>query len=380
MKKDTETKGLRTWIDIDKKALASNFKAIRDFVSPDTKVMAVAKSNAYGHSLIDFSQEMQGLGVDWIGVDSIVEAMTLRESGITKPLLVLGYTLTEMLVKASELDVSISVSTFETLDAIAKETFAKKLKIHVKTDTGMHRQGFQKSDIARVIETLKKLDDKIEVEGLFTHFGAAKNPLFPKRTNDQIELFKEWIDVFKKADRVPIIHACASGGAFIFPQAHFDMVRVGIAMYGLWPSKEAEMFLKDKINLKPILTWKTIVSEVKNVPKGDSVGYDFTEEFSRDSKIAVCPVGYWHGYPRALSSIGHVLVCGVRARVIGRVSMDMITIDVTDIEGVKVGDEVTLIGTDGKETVSAEDIAHILDGSLYEIVTRLNPLIKRIYR
>ncbi len=379
MKKEVERKGLRTWIEVDTKALAHNYKALRGAISADCRLMAVAKSNAYGHSLLDFAREIEKLGEDWIGVDSIVEAIALREAGIVAPIFVLGYTLPEMLSRAAELDISIAVSTFETLAAISAGNFSKKLKIHIKVDTGMHRQGFQEGEMTRVIDEVKKLVDKIEVEGLFTHFAAAKNPAFPQRTLAQLALFEKWAEAFKQAGFNPIKHTCASGGALIFPQAHFDMVRVGIAMYGLYASKETESFSKDKIDLQPILSWRTLIGEVKKVPKGDRVGYDFTEEFQRDSKIAICPIGYWHGYPRSLSSIGHVIVNGKKARVIGRVSMDMITIDVTDVPDVKVGDVVTLIGTDGSETVSAGDLADLVDGSLYEMITRLNPLIKRIY-
>lgn len=384
MKKNLQTQrsGLRTWIEVDREALSHNYKVLRDTLSPGCKLMAVAKSNAYGHSLIDFSREIEKLGTDWIGVDSIIEAIALREAGIKVPIFVLGYTLPEMLARAAELDISLTVSTFETFGAIADTDFVKKLKVHIKVDTGMHRQGFQEKDMPAVLDEIKKLatsGGKIEVEGLFTHFAAAKNPSFPQRTLAQISLFEKWMNAFKEAGLNPIRHACASGGTLIFPQAHFDMVRIGISLYGLYPSKEAELFMKDKIDLKPILSWRTLIGEVKDVSKGERVGYDFTEEFKRDSKIAICPIGYWHGYPRNLSSIGYVLVRGKRARVIGRVSMDMITIDVTDISHVEVGDEVTLIGRDGEETVSAEEIALAVENSPYEVITRLNPLIKRIY-
>jgi alanine racemase len=374
-------KGLRTWIEIDTKSLAHNYKVLRDSLSPKCKLMSVAKSNAYGHSLVDFSREIEKLGTDWIGVDSIVEAIALRENGIKVPILVLGYTLPEMLSKATELDVSVTVSTFETLNAIYTENLGGKIKVHIKIDTGMHRQGFQYDEMLRVIDELKKLakDEKIEIEGLFTHFASAKNPSFTQNTFAQIALFEKWVESFAQAGFDPIKHACASGGALIFSKAHFDMVRIGISMYGLYPSKEVESFSKNKIVLKPILAWKTIVGEVKNVPKGDRVGYDFTEEFQRDSKIAICPIGYWHGYSRYFSSVAHVLVRGKKVRVIGRVSMDMVTIDVTDVKDVCVGDVVTLIGNDGDETISLEYLADLTDNSLYEIVTRLNPLIKRIY-
>ncbi|MCX6701615.1 MAG: alanine racemase, partial [Candidatus Zambryskibacteria bacterium] len=182
---------------------------------------------------------------------------------------------------------------------------------------------------------------------------------------------------FKKEGFNPIVHAGASSVAFVFPEAYFDMVRIGIALYGLWPSKEVEK--SSKVKLKPILQWKTIIGEIKNVSKDSRVGYDFTEKFQKNSTIAICPIGYWHGYPRNLSSIGNVLVCGKRARILGRVSMDMIAIDISNISGVKVGSEVTLLGADGKKTISAEEVADWAGTSSYEIVTRINPLIKKFY-
>lgn len=379
MKKNSDRNGVRTWIEVDKKALAHNLRALRSLLSPKTKFMAVVKSNAYGHGLIDFSREIARGGADWLGVDSIVEATALRKAGIKKPILVLGYTLPEMLPVAANTGASITVSTFETLSEISKIRLAKKLKVHIKVDTGMHRQGFIENERAKLLKTLAQLKNKIVVEGLFTHFGAAKNPSFSARTQKQIEQFNIWREAFRGAGFKPIEHAAASGGAIIFPESHFDMVRIGAALYGLWPSKEVEAFAKRKLLLKPVLSWKTLIGEVKRVKAGERVGYDFTEKLKRNSALAICPIGYWHGFPRALSSVGEVLVRGKRARVVGRVSMDMITIDVTGISGAKVGDEVTIIGESGREKISVEDIAELSDTSSYEIITRINPLIKKIF-
>jgi len=378
MTKNLNKKGLRTWIEIDKKAIAHNYSVLRRLISKNTQIMSVVKSNAYGHSLLDFSLEAQKLGVDWFGVDSIVEATALRNSGITKPILVLGFTLPEMLIKAVKQDISITVSTFNLLDAISKTSFARKIKVHIKIDTGMHRQGFQEHEIEKVIVKIKNLEKKIQIEGLFTHFAGVKNSKFSELTNKQFESFKLWVNRFKKEGFTPIVHAGASGVALGFSEAFFDMVRIGIAQYGLWPSTEIENFSKTK--LKPILQWKTVVGEIKNIKRGSRVGYDFTEELKKDSTIAVCPIGYWHGYPRSLSGVGFVLVHGKRARILGRVSMDMIVIDISGITRVKVGDPVTLLGRDGKGgVISAEEMANWADTSLYEMVTRINPLIKRLY-
>ena len=372
--------GLRTWIEVDKKAIEKNYRVFRSLIPQNTKMMAVVKSNAYGHGLLDFSREISALGVDWLGVDSIIEGLSLRRASINTPILVLGSTLPEMLLSAAENNISLAVSNFEILTEIESLKFKNALRVHIKIDSGMHRHGFVEKDMKMVMKSLKKLKGKIEVEGLFTHFAAAKNPDLLASTKEQLNIFKKWIKVFKDESFNPIVHAAATGGIMTYPDSALDMVRVGIGLYGLWPSRETKEHLKGKIQLVPAMSWKTVVSEIKNFPKGSRFGYDFSGVVSRDSKVAVCPVGYWHGYGRGLSGIGPVLVNGFEGRVLGRVSMDIIIVDVTDVPAIKVGDEVVLLGKSGKLEVSAEYLAMIQDGWWYEFVTRINPLIKRIYR
>lgn len=374
-------KGLRTWIEIDRKAIKHNFCVFKSLISKKTKLMAVVKSNAYGHGLVDFAKEMEKLGADYLGVDSVTEALALRQSGLKLPILILGYTLKDMIKSAVDADVALTVSNFETLEALANLTTSKQAKIHIKVDTGMNRQGFLAEDLPKILSKLnaKRFTLKASVEGLYTHFASVKNPSFPRDTKRQIANFKIWTDAFKNAGFKTINHAAATAGALLFPESHFDMVRIGIGLYGLWPAKEVEAFYAGKIFLKPALSWKTIVSEIKNIKAGSRVGYDLTEAMSRDSKIAVCPVGYWHGFPRALSSIGRVIIRGKSAKVLGRISMDMIIVDVTGISKAVVEDEAVLIGKSGSEKFSAEDFARLSDASWYEVITRLNPLIKRIY-
>lgn len=372
-------KGLRTWIEIDKSAIAHNMKQFKALVDKKTKILAVVKSNAYGHGLVDFSFEVVKAGADWLGVDSIVEALALRKQGIQTPIVVLGYTLPERIDEAVNQHISLTLSSFEQIPHFVKKGSKTPLAFHIKVDTGMHRQGFLLSEQKKLFSLLKKYRNVIKVEGLFTHFASAKNPAFPHYTKSQIAEFDLWRNAFSAAGYTPIVHASATAGAFLFPEAHFDMVRVGIGLYGLWPAHEVEVVYGKRFPLRPVLSWRTLVSEVKSVPKGARIGYDGTEMLARNSRIAVCPVGYWHGYPRALSSVGTVLVKGKRARVIGRVSMDMITIDVTDIPGVVSGDEVTLIGRQGKEEVGAKEESAAMDGSYYELVTRINPSVRRLY-
>lgn len=373
--------GLRTWIEVDRKAIKRNYDVFRGLISPKVKLMAIVKSNAYGHSLVDFSREMENLGADFLGVDSVTEALALRKHGNTLPILILGYTLQDMLEYAIAADISISISNFESLARLARRKAGEeKAKVHIKVDSGMHRQGFLEKDIPKVLSILTKAKSVITVEGLFTHFAAAKNPAFPRDTKAQIKNFKLWVEAFKKAGLKPIAHAAAGGGAMLYPDSHFDMVRVGMGLYGLWPEREVKEFFKGRIVLKPVLVWKSIISEVKQLPKGSRVGYGLTEVLPKTSTVAVVPVGYWHGYPRVLSSIGRVLVRGKECKVLGIVSMDMISIDVSSVKNIQVEDEVTVMGSDGVSVYSAEGISNMTGLWWYEIITRLNPLIKRIYR
>ena len=377
--KEDQKHNLRTWIEINQRALKNNYSIFRRLIGPKCLLMSVVKSNAYGHSLIDFSRATESLGIDWFGVDSIVEAESLRKAGLKKPILVLGYTLESKIGNAFKNNISLTVSDFSTLKNLKNiKIHGHKLKIHIKIDTGMHRQGFFVSEIPAVIKILKS-QPNIILEGVYTHFSSAKNPAFPSATFNQIEQFKKAIDLFESAGFKGFIkHTAATSGTIIFPQSHFDLVRIGIGLCGLWPSKETKEAFREKIKLEPVLSWKTIVGQIKSLPKGSKVGYDLTETLDRSSSVAILPIGYWHGFPRSLSSIGKVLIKGNEVKVIGRVSMDMISVDVTDVKNVKVGDEVILIGRSEKSEISVDDIAYLSDTINYEIVTRLNPLIKRI--
>jgi len=368
--------GLRTWIEIDTGRLHHNYQVLRR-VAPASRLMAVCKSNAYGHGLIDFARAVETLGVDWLGLDSILEALKLRQSGLKSPMLVLGYTLPEMVREAAANNISLTVSSFDALRALAPLQ-ATGLRIHLKFDTGMCRQGFFPEEAAAVFRFADEELSGVEVEGVFTHFAGAKNPAFPQGTKEQIAKFQGILDLVP-GDWSVLRHAAATSGAIVFPEAQLDVVRVGIGLYGLWPSQEVQYAYNDKFQLQPILTWKTVIAEIKRAPAGARVGYDFTELLERPTVIGILPVGYWHSYDRSLSSIGKVLVNGHRARILGRVSMDMVTVDLTDIPAARVGDEVVLLGEQNGAVMSADEMAMLAGTSGYEIVTRLNPLIKRIY-
>lgn len=384
----TEHDGLRTWIEIDTKAIRANYRAFRKIIPKNVQMLGVVKSNAYGHNLTEFAHELEKLGIDMLAVDSLVEALALRKVKIKMPILVLGYTLPGMYAKAVGKNIHLTVSSMEGLRVFLKstdkisrprrESADSNIPIHIKVDTGMHRQGFLEPEIPEVLKFLAK--GNARVTGLYTHFATAKDRNDHTFTRMQIAVFERWRTAFADAGYSLITHASATGGILGFSQAHFDMVRVGAGLYGFWTARELARAFGKEFSLKPVLSWKTIVSETKEIPFGVGIGYDLTHRVQRPSCIAVCPVGYWHGYPRALSNVAEVLVRGKRAQVLGRVSMDMIVIDVTNIPRVKAGDEVVLIGRSGKEEISASELAERSGTSAYEILTRLNPLIKRIYR
>lgn len=386
--KNSARKELRTWVEIDRKAITANYRAFRKIIPKNIRMLGVVKSNAYGHNITEFAHELEKLGVDMLAVDSLVEALALRKAKIKIPILVFGYTLPAMFAKAEGKNIHLTISSLDGLRAFLKFSHIKKIPIHIKVDTGMHRQGFLENEIPQVLKLLAK--GKARVSGLYTHFASAKDRNDHIFTGTQIVEFERWRTAFLNAGYSPIAHASATGGTLAYSQAHFDMVRVGAGLYGFWTAQELARAVSKEFSVKPVLSWKTIVSETKEIPVGAGIGYDLTHRVEHPSRIAVCPVGYWHGYPRSLGSAEHrlgreikfaeVLVNGKRAQVLGRVSMDMIVIDVTDIPRVKVGDEVVLIGRSKKEEISASELAACANTTAYEILTRLNPLMKRIYR
>lgn len=377
MSRSIDCRSLRTWIDLDRAALAHNVLTFRCLLPPDCRLMAVCKSNAYGHGLYDLAPALQEMGVDWFGVDSIVEAVTLREKGIRKPILVLGYTLPSRFSEAAEHRVSLTVSNIENLSVLAAGRSIRGLKIHLKLDTGMHRQGFLESQWEAALGLVGKCGNRVQVEGVYTHFAAAKDPGRREFTRRQVEEFERAVALLLKAGLRPIRHASATAGVLNYPEAAYDLARVGIGLMGYWPSSKTKRAWEKKIVLKPALAWRSIISEVKTLRKGTGIGYDLTETLKRRSAIGVCPIGYWHGFPRSLSGVGEVLVRGRRAKVLGTVSMDMIVIDLSQAAGARVGDLVTIIGRDGRDEISIYEVAGRAGVSHYELLTRLNPLIQK---
>ncbi len=381
MKKSQEF--LRSWVEVNKGALAYNIRQFKKVIKPRVKLMAVVKANAYGHGLIKTSRIAVKAGAKWLGVDSIDEAIDLRKAKVKTPILVLGYVPQVRLAEIISNNIKLTCYNLKTIERLGK--LAPKLKkvahIHLKIETGTGRQGIGVEAIPEFIDTIREYPF-VRLEGISSHFANAEVPSSPF-TKKQLSVFRQAIKVFEKNKiYVPTKHTACTAAVIAFPETLFDMVRVGIGLYGLWPSRAIKTlaFKGGKIGeLRTALSWKTKVAQVKAVKKESPIGYGCTEKIACDSKIAVLPVGYADGYGRGLSGIGYVLVRGKKAKVLGRVCMNMIMVDVTNIKGVKVEDEVVLLGRQRNEEITAEDLAEKLGTINYEVVSRINPLTPRIY-
>ena len=377
MDKKIASDSLRTWIEIDSRAARANYDTFRKVIGDKVKLWVVVKSNAYGHGLFAFSGLMEKFGIDGFCVDSVVEGIALREAGIKKSILVLGSTLPGRYGEAKKNNITITTSNFESVATFARAK--QKPDFHLKIDTGMHRQGFYPEDIPKVIKIIKNKKFNIgdSFKGLYTHFASAKDINYPTYTDLQFaKLQKTRALLASSGFSSLIVHASATGGTLINKKYHCDAVRLGIGLYGLWPSKELEIQLGNTVKLKPILSWRAVVTEVKHLATGDYVGYDLAERVPRAITSAIVPVGYWHGLSRTLSSKGEVIIGGKRARILGRVSMDMISVGLQ--KPVRQGTVATLIGRDGGDEIFAWELAQKSETSHYEILTRLNPLMERI--
>ncbi|MEK7151408.1 MAG: alanine racemase, partial [Patescibacteria group bacterium] len=351
-------------------------KIVRGLLKSDVKLMAVVKSNAYGHGLAETAKLFCEYGADWIGVDNLDEAMLLRKNNIIKPVLVLGFTSDECFSEAAKNKIRLTV-----YNDLPKSTIPNTYPaIHLKIDTGMSRQGVTLDDLPAF---LKKIPSGINIEGVFTHFANADNLEDRSYSDLQVFKFKKVLRVLEKFDIKPVIvHASATTGLLAVPNAQFDMVRAGIALYGLWPSLEFAKKFNSPVGglgLKPALSWKTRVVQIKKIKKNTPVGYGISEKVKKDTRIAVLPVGYYDGYFRKLSSTSEVLIGGRRCKVLGRISMNLSVVDISNVENVQIWDEVVLIGSQNKERITAEELAQKADTISYEVVSRINPLLPRIY-
>lgn len=362
----------RTWIEISKSALLNNISQIKKQLRQNEKFMAVVKANAYGHGLLEVANIIQNK-VDYLAVFALEDAILLREEGYEKPLLVLSRIFPDQVDLAIKHDIEVTVSTFDIL-----QNLKKNLKIHICLDTGMGRDGFVAADLKKLISIIK--ESQINICGIYAHFASADESKFDNYSKKQIEELLRWKGEFalNKID-IPLIHHCASAGVIDQKSSsEFNLARLGISLYGLWPSSELKDRKGELVNLKPALSWKAKISEIKSMPKGSSISYGCTHVLERDSKIAILPIGYFDGISRVSSGLGQMILHGIKVPQIGRVTMNLVVLDVTDVKQAKIDDIVTIIGEDGEVEVTADDWAKWSKTINYEIVTRLNSSIIRV--
>jgi len=361
-----------TWIEISLKNLVYNFRLIKRILSKATKVMACVKADAYGHGLLPVAKKLSSEAVDYLSVASIDEAIQLRKAGIRLPILVLGMVLREDVKPLFEYDISQTICSEELAKALDRKanSLGRKLKVHIKVDTGMGRIGVLHNEAVSFVKKIASFKH-IEIEGLFTHLACAdSNEDF---TNYQISIFEQIVfSLRKQGISIPLIHAAGSLGVAGYSRSHFNTVRPGLILYGLYPKEGM------RLKLKPVLSLKTRIVYVKNVPKGWGISYGHTYVTQKDTFIATLPVGYGDGYPRNLSNIAPVIIRGKLYRVSGRVCMDQTMVDIGKLNS-KVGTEVILIGCQGKSCVSAEELAELSNTIPYEIVCGLGSRIPRVY-
>ena len=384
MQLKTKKRIFRTWIEISKSALVHNLRVFRELVGSNVKIACIVKANAYGHGLKEIVLILNNTETDWFGVDSLEEALEIRTLKINKPILILGYTPLLKLGEAVENEISLTVYNKESLQKILSLKMEKKAKIHLKVETGLNRQGQKADEILDLAKLIIKNKDFFELEGLSTHFANIEDTLDSSFAFEQLRVFKETIRLLKKNKiNPPIKHCAASAAAFLYPETHFNMIRVGISLYGLWPSKETQIALlskkaKRKLSLKPVLTWKSVLAQVKTVDQGESVGYGRTWFASRKSVIGIVPVGYYDGYDRKLSNNSRILINGQSAPVVGRVAMNMIMVDLTNLKKTKTETEVILIGKNAENEISVDEFARRIGTINYEVVSRINPFLPRV--
>lgn len=401
------------WLEIDLVNLRHNIKNLKGLIKPKVKFMAVVKSNAYGHGAIECAKAALAEGADWLGVVNLAEGAEIRANGVEAPVLVMGYAAPEEAIIAARQNISIAVVNFEQLKQLLNSQMVKllknrKLKIHLKIETGISRLGFAENDWPKLIKEIKKLPSSIKIEGVYSHFASVEeyDLAYAKK---QIKKFKQFKDLFEKSSRPyapsakPLYHIAASAAVMILPESHFDMVRCGVSIYGLWPSREIRrVFLlnlstRQRINssadfLKPVMSYKTKIVQIKEVRRGDCIGYGCTYPVDRPMTTAVIPVGYAEGFDRGFSGPapvgnkpGEILARGIRCPIVGRVCMNMAIIDISrlnvkaQISNVKIGDEVVLMGRQGSEEIAADEWAEKLGTINYEITTKIPEHIRRVY-
>jgi len=366
-----------TWVEISRAALENNIRQFRELVGSDCLLSPCVKANAYGHGLVECGKIFIEAGADWLTVNSLYEALQLRKSGLICPICILGYVPLDDLYLAS--DFALVVYNRETIDKLGE--IGSPVKVHIKIETGNNRQGIMIEDLLDYVKYINQYGN-IEIQGMTTHFANIEDTTDHSYAEMQLKKFNDAIDLLEKNGiNVPIKHCANSAATILFQKTHFQMVRTGLANYGMWPSNETYIsFLKERnagFELKPAFTWKTKIAQIKTIAAEEYIGYGCTYKTTHKTRLAILPIGYYDGYDRGVKD-GYVLVRGKRAAIRGRICMNIIMVDVTHIPDAQIEDEVVLIGKQGEERISAEDFAKWAGTINYEITTRVNQRIPRV--
>ena len=374
----------RTWAEVDIDAIRHNFKEIKKTVGEDTQIMCVIKADGYGHGAVFLGQYYEKIGADRFAVSNIEEALQLRENGITKPILILGFTPAEMAGELADNNITQAVLSLDYAKELSEnaQKSGKTVSVHIKLDTGMSRIGFMYQDKQRdeksldLIRQVCALPD-LSVDGIFTHFAVSDEADEGReKTLQQFDCFSDAVEKLKACGiEFKTVHCSNSGAIIDYSQARFDCVRAGIILYGLSPSGK----LAGKLDLHQAMRIKSVIAQIKTVEPGTAVSYGGTYVTDKMTKIATVPIGYADGYTRSLSGRAFMTVGGKKAPVIGRVCMDQVMIDITGIDGVKTGDEVTVIGDGSDNTISFDDIAQLTGTINYELVCLVGKRVPRVY-
>lgn len=373
----------RVWAEVDLDAVSFNIESIKRNINENTKIIVVVKTDGYGHGAVPIARTLEHDDSVWgYAVATVEEAYALREKNIKKPVLILGYTFPYSYEQMIKEEIRPTVFMYDVAQRFSQKAqeLGKVCKIHIKIDTGMTRIGMQPDEEG--IELIRRISElpNIAIEGIFTHFATA-DEADKSKAYHQMKVFQAFTARAEKelSFHFPMKHCSNSAGIAEMPEANMDAVRAGIIIYGLWPSKEVEE--DHRLELKPALALKSRVVYVKMVSKNQEISYGGTFTTERDTQVATVCIGYGDGYPRSLSNVGYVLVNGQRAPILGRVCMDQFMIDVTDVAGeVCVGDVVTLIGQDGKERITMEELGELSGRFNYELACDLGKRVPRIYK
>ncbi|MBZ0275883.1 MAG: alanine racemase, partial [Anaerolineae bacterium] len=362
-----------SWVEIDLDAVAGNVRAIKHLTGDAVALMAVVKSDAYGHGALAVSRTALLNGAEYLAVSNMSEALELREAEIQAPILILGYTPVYAVRQALRHNITLTLYDLEmarAYDRIARE-LGDRLRVHVKVDTGMGRFGVLADQAVSFFRYLSNLTH-LDIEGIYTHFSMADEDVH--YTAQQVQTFKDVLKPLRASGlNFAYIHAANSAGTLVSNNNHFNMVRVGLALYGLHPSDQVRL----NPAFRPVMTWKTTVAQVKTLPPNYPVGYGATYRTRGEETIAILPIGYADGFRRAPNNWNEVLIHGQRAPVVGRVSMEKTAVNVSHIPNVTIGDEVVLLGSQGDMSITAEDIARRLGTINYEVVTTILPRVPR---